>query len=309
MKQNKDAQFSAQQEVNLKLFFQKLLRYKWFFLLSIFTCLALAFVYTKLATPKYEASTSILIDASGSNRVLGESKYVEGGVSLIEMEQNLYNEIGIIKSFSLIRQTVEDLGFDIAYYKNDWLKKRESYGYFPFEVVLKKTKPQLYGLPFEVEILSKNTYRLTSEGNKFIVSNPKNGSMREVEREFRFSKEFTFGEEVSHNYFTFTIKRPKYQLNDKDFEEEKLGFSVQNLDGVANSYVNEISVDNIDIQASIFKISSSGNVVGKEIDFLKRLTNNYVQNKLNSRNDIATTKEAFIRNQLLAVSDSLSRVE
>ena len=133
--------------------------------------------------------------------------------------------------------------------------------------------------------------------------------MREVEREFRFSKEFTFGEEVSHNYFTFTIKRPKYQLNDKDFEEEKLGFSVQNLDGVANSYVNEISVDNIDIQASIFKISSSGNVVGKEIDFLKRLTNNYVQNKLNSRNDIATTKEAFIRNQLLAVSDPLSRVE
>ncbi|MFS4493381.1 GumC family protein [Maribacter sp. 2308TA10-17] len=309
MKNNKDSQFSSQQEVNLKLFFQKILRYKWIFLLSIISCLALAFAYTKFATPKYEASTSILIDASGSNRVLGESKYVEGGVSLIEMEQNLYNEIGILKSFSLIRQTIEDLGFDISYYRKGILKKRESYGYFPFEVVLQKKKPQLYGLPFNVEILTKDKFRLTAEGKGFSVTNPDTGSTRYIERDFRFSKEFTFGEEISHNYFTFTIKRPKYRVSDEDFEEKELSFLVQNLDVVANSYVDEISVDNIDLQASIFKISTSGAVVGKEIDFLQKLTDNYIQNKLDSRNEIATTKEAFIRNQLLAVSDSLSRVE
>ncbi len=85
---------------------------------------------------------------------MGESKYVEGGVGLIESKKNLFNEVGKIKSFSLIRQTAKDLGFDISYYGGNWLKKREYYGYFPFEVTLDKTKPQLYGVPFKVQILS-----------------------------------------------------------------------------------------------------------------------------------------------------------
>lgn len=309
MKNNKDSQSNAQQEVNLKLFFQKIFRYKWFFLTSIILCLGLAMIYAKLATPKYEASTSILIDASGNNRALGKNEYVQGGVSLIEIEKNLSNELGIIKSFSLIRQTVEDLGFDVSYYNKNWLKNREAYSYFPFEILLSKDKTQLYDLPFQVEILSKEKYRLSVEGEKFSVSNPQNGSSRLVARDFSFSEEFEFGQEVNHNYFTFVVKRPKYRVVDEDFADEELSFVIQNLDAVASNYVDEIAVGNIDLQASIFKISTSGPVIAKEIDFLKKLTDNYVQNNLNSRNEIANSKKTFIRNQLLAVSDSLTRVE
>jgi capsular exopolysaccharide synthesis family protein len=309
MKNNKDSQSNGQQEVNLKVFFKKMLSYKWVFLTSIILCLGLAMIYAKLATPKYEASTSILIDASGNSRALGENKYVQGGVSLIEIDKNLSNEIGIIKSFSLIRQTVEDLGFDVSYYSKNWLKNREAYKYFPFEVSLSKDKPQLYGLPFQVTILSNETYRLSVEGKDFSVSNPENGSSRRVMKDFSFSKDFEFGQEVIHNYFTFNLDRPKYKVNDEDFKDEELSFVVQDLDGVASGYVSNISVGNIDLLASIFKISTSGAVVDKEIDFLKKLTYNYVQNNLNSRNRIASTKKNFIRNQLLAVSDSLTRIE
>jgi len=309
MKNRKNIPINPRQEVNLKLFFERVYRHRLLFLISIVASAVLALLYIKLATPKYEVSTSILIDPSGSNRVLGDSKYVDGGVGLIEMEKNLYNEIGIIKSFSLISQTVEDLDFDISYQGGNLFKTREYYGYFPFEVKLTKTGAQLYDETFEVSLLANEKYRLTIEARKFKVSNPSNGSTHEVSKKLKFSKIFSFGELVEHDYFNFIIKKPDYKVNTDDFSDLDLSFIIRNKDDVANDYLTNLEVNNIDIQASIFKIVSYGPVVDKEINFLKKLTENYVQNKLVSRNKIASGKETFIRNQLSIVADSLLKVE
>jgi len=309
MKKKKPTYVTTQQEANLKIFFRRVYDNKWFFILSIFSFIGLAMAYILVATPKYEASTSILIDPSGNSRALGDNKYVEGGVSLIEMEKNLYNEIGIIKSFSLISQTVKDLGFNITYHTENSIKTREHYKYFPFEVTLLETEAQLFNIPFQIEILTNDRYRLFIDAKKFKVSNPSNGSTHEINKDLEYDQIFTFGEEVKHDYFNFIIERPDYKVNPDDFIDLNLSFIVHDHDDVANSYLSNLKVDNIDIQASIFKIVSQGNVVDKEIDFLKRLTENYVQNKLVSRNKIAETKESFIQNQLKIISDSLSKAE
>jgi capsular exopolysaccharide synthesis family protein len=254
-------------------------------------------------------STSVLIDPSGSNRVLGNSKYVEGGVGLIEMEKNLYNEIGIIKSFSLISQTVKDLDFDITYHMTEWLKTKEHYGYFPFEVSLNRTEAQLYDIPFELEILSSEKYRLSINADEFEVSNPSNGSTREVNQELDFLGEFSFGDKVEHHYFNFQIQKPDYKVKYSDFIGRNLSFIVHDIDDVTNGHLSYLEVDNIDIQASIFKIVSYGPLVDKEVKFLKKLIENYIQNKLKSRNEIASSKESFIRDQLNKVTDSLLKVE
>ena len=308
MKKRKNKHIGAQQEVNLKSFFQKILKYKLLFFSSIVLFVALALGYIYIATPKYEVSTSLLIDSSGSNRVLGESKYVEGGVSLIEMEKNLYNEIGIIKSFSLISQTVKDLNFDVTYHSGSFPKKTEHYGYFPFTVALAADSPQLYGVPFEIEVISNERYKLTIEGKDFMVSNPSNGSTHKISRDFYYSEMFKFGEEVNHEYFSFKLEKPSYKINPADFEGG-LSFVVQDPTGVTNFYMENLAVNNIDIQASIFKIASTGSVIDKEVDFLKKLTENYIGNKLVSRNKIASSKEVFIQNQLQEISDSLVKVE
>ncbi|WP_123772330.1 GumC family protein [Zobellia sp. OII3] len=310
MKEKKNNQVNPQQEINLKLFFRKIYKNKMFFMSSIGFFLLLALVYIAAATPIYEVSSSVLIDSKGRNRVLGDSKYVDGGVSLIEMEKNLYNEIGILKSFSLIRQTIEDLNFDVSYHTESLFSSQERYGYFPFEVTLNRSKPQLYGIPFEVELLGGDNYRLTIEADdEFAVSNPQNGSVREVERSFDFSQEYKFGDMVEHEYFTFTLNRPEYSVNIEDFDGDDFTFVIGNIENVAKDYMGKLEADNIDIQASIFKIVSSGPIVSKEVDFLKKLTENYVQNELSSRNEIAAGKEAFIRNQLMIISDSLTRFE
>ncbi|MDB2606209.1 AAA family ATPase [Zobellia sp.] len=310
MKENRNNQVNAQQEINLKLFFRKIYENKMLFLTSIGFFVILALIYIALSTPIYEISTSILIDSKGKNRILGDSEYVEGGVSLIEMEKNLYNEIGIIKSFSLIKQTVEDLNFDVSYYTESLFSSEERYGYFPFEVVLDRSKPQLYGVPFEIELLSEDSYRLTLEANdQFTVSNPLNGSVRQVDRSFDFSEQHKFGDKVEHEYFTFTLNKPEYNVNIDDFDGDDLSFVVSNIESVVKGYMGKLEADNIDLQASIFKIVSTGPIVSREVNFLKKLTENYVHNELSSRNEIAAGKETFIRNQLNVISDSLSKFE
>ena len=309
MKDIADTNINHNQEVNLKLFFKKVSKHKIPFLLSIFSMLLLAMAYIFMAAPQYQASTSVLIDATGRNRVLGDNKYVEGGVSLIEMEKNLYNEIGIIRSYSLIRQTVQDLNFDVKYYAGNWLKKREHYAYFPFKVTLTRPHAQLYNIPFKVEILSGDKYHISMEADDFQVSIPGKNSTFDVAEDLFFSKTVAFGEMVSHDYFSFIIDKPDYSIRPEDFQGDDLSFSMHNIDDVASYYVDNINVDNIDIQASIFNISSTGPVAEQEIDFLKKLTANYIQNELDSRNEIAEGKEVFIRNQLRVISDSLSRVE
>lgn len=309
MKKNKVRPMNTQQEVNLKEFLQRVYNNKWPFISSICSFVVIALIYILLANPKYEVSTSILIDPLGKSRDLGESKYIEGEVSLIEMEKNLYNEIGIIKSFSLISQTVQDLGLDISYFGRRWLKAKEHYKDIPFEVNLVRTEPQLFNIPFEIQILANDRYRLSIEANKFEVSNPSTDSSREVRIDLDFSRIYKFGEKVEHNYFNFIIKKPKYKVDPDEFKDVDFSFIVRKLDDVVDDYMSKLEVNNIDIQASIFNIVSYGPVVDKEINFLNGLTENYVKNKLVSRNKIATDKETFIRNQLKIISDSLSKAE
>ncbi|MDH3697405.1 MAG: AAA family ATPase [Flavobacteriaceae bacterium] len=309
MKANKDLGISEQQEVNLKSFLRKVYQNKKLYFLSVGSALTIAFIYFAFATAKYEVSTSILIDPSGSNRVLSESESVDGGVGLIEVEKNLFNEIGIIKSFSLISQTVQKYGLDINYYAGEWPSKKEYFEYFPFEVTLDRSHAQLYGFPFEIKILSNFKYLLTLEADNFYVSNPVNGSLHEVNRDIEFTKEYSFGSVVKHEYFSFTIDKPDNTIFGDDFEGEDLSFVIQPSADVTNGIINDLEVDNIDIQASIFRIVSTGPVVDKEIAFLKGLTDTYVANKLSYRNEIASTKEAFIREQLAVISDSLVKSE
>jgi len=309
MEKINDKNINSSQEVNLKSFLRKVYRNKLLFLGSIFLCLACALTYIHLATPKYEVSTSILIDPSGRNRVLGDSKYVDGGVSLIEMEKNLYNEIGIIRSFSLISQTLKDIDFDVSYHSGNWFRKKEHYNYFPFKIILDKTKTQLNNASFEVEIIDNQKFSLSVEADNFMVSNPTTGASQKVESDFNFTKVYSFGEKVEHDYFNFVVEKPDYKINSDEFENGSLSFIIHNLNGLANDYAENLTVDNIDIQASIFKIGSIGKIVDKEIQFLQKLTENYIQNKLISRNKIATKKESFIRNQLDIATDSLLKAE
>jgi capsular exopolysaccharide synthesis family protein len=296
-------------EVSLNSLAKKIFRMKYLILASLITCLGLAYLYIKWAMPVYKVSTTYLVDTSGKSRSLGESQYMQGGVGMIETEKNIYNEMGILKSFGLIKGALEELDFGVSYYSSQFLSKREHYGYFPFQVQLADSSAQMYGSPFYIKILSDRTFNLQVKAKNFYVSNPANHTTHLVESSFRFSQDFEFGQDIKHHYFHFTVNKPDYNVAPEDFKGKKLYFHINSLDGLAKRYMAFIKVEQTDIQSSILRLETKGPVVEKEIKFLKKLSEKYVQGKLESREEIAASKENFIRKQLQSVADSLALAE
>jgi tyrosine-protein kinase Etk/Wzc len=294
-------------EINLKKLFKQIYDRKFSFAASLFLCLALAYGYVKIAAPTYEISSSVLIDASGKNRQLGESRYVDGGVGAIESDKNLYNEMAILKSFSLIEQALKDVNFEVSYFSKSVLVYKEHYGYFPLEVVVLSDKPQIFDEKFQVELLGGDKFKLSIDTEKFNVSNPENNTTHEVENHLDFSKTYSFDQEINHDYFNFKIKKPSYKVNAIDFEGKDLFFQINSLSGLTNHYQNLLKVSQVDIQASILNLNVTGPSAAKEIDFMNALLNAFINRKLFEREEIAAGKENFIRDQLESISDSLSR--
>ncbi|MFK7772870.1 MAG: GumC family protein [Saprospiraceae bacterium] len=297
-------------EVNLKMLFRRIFKNKLLFAVSIFLCLAGAFAYLKTTTPTYLVQTSLLIDSNGKSRLLGSSsKYVDGGVGLIGMEKNLYNEMGIIKSYSLVNKTLKDLDFGVSYFTGTWYKKQEYYGYFPFEIKVTEDAPQMYGSFFQVIILNEAEYILKINTKEFSVSNPATKTSREMTSKFEFSKKYRFGELVKHDYFEFSLVKPAYEVMMGEFEGKDLFFRMNSLTGMTNSFISKMTVQQTDIQASILTVQTEGATVSKEIKFLEKLNQNFIQNKFIERSAIASSKEGFIQKQLDSIKTTLDAAE
>ena len=296
-------------EINLKQLLRNIWNRKFLFLFSLTFFLGLAYLFTKLATPIYKISSSLLIDSSGKNRNLGESEYVQGGVGMIDMEKNLYNEMGILKSYGLIEEALKELNYDVSYHTGPWYNTRENYGYFPFEITLLDSTAQVYDVPFKVVLEGDDKFSLYFKSKKFEVYNPVTNTTRKVEREMEFSKIYKFGEEVQHEYFNFILDRPDYDVDRGAFEGKELSFQIHSINSLTNQYLEKLDVGQIDIQASILKLSTKGAVPEKEIRFLRKLSEKYINQCLDNRNEIASNKEKFIKAQLKGIKDSLSIAE
>lgn len=295
-------------EVNLRDLIKKIWQKKWLFLISIIFFCALAYAYIKQANSTYEVSTKLLIDPTGGSRMLSESKYVEGSVGLIDMHKNLFNEMNIIQSFDLIEKTVKDLNFEVSYFSANWYKRSEHYPHFPVRVELIDSSTQMINVPIQIDVLDEQRYILSIDVKEYDLSTADSRKV-EYKQPFQYSMVHEFSVPVEHEYFKFTIHHGAQPLFDRQFKDLDLLFEIHHLTDVASRYKDLLEVEQVDIKASILNISSQGEVVQKEIDFQTALMNNYIEAKLAERDAIASSKEAFIREQLLSVADSLRTAE
>lgn len=308
MKRSKTFFENSAHEVNLKVLAQRLFERIPLFFLCAAIGFALSYLYLQIATPVYQANASLIVDRYGSSRQLGKSQYIGGKFNMIEMKKNLFNEKEVLQSYKLVRETMDSLDFEVSYHTSAWYGTKEHYGYYPFVVELAKTSAQLFDVPFYIEILSGSQYRLSVKARHFTVSNPANNTVHDVSRKFEFSKTYHFGEPVIHDYFHFTVHETALSQGLEGFQDKDLFFRVHNLETLAQQYVDKLDVQ-VAIGSDILQLRLRGTAPDKEIAFLQKLSAEYIESKLREREEIAIKKEAFIREQLADISDSLAQAE
>jgi tyrosine-protein kinase Etk/Wzc len=261
---------------------------------ALFIALSIAYGINRWSEEVYTISSTLLIkdDQFGG----GTMNLVDifPGTSAFQSGQNLNNEIGILKSFSLNYRVMEELmDFHVVSVGvgKRGIAETRMYTNSPFRVVYDSLEKQRIDFPVTIKILSSNSYKI------------------EINGDIDFSKTLSFGDRFNEKGFDFKIiPNPEIHTFYPGASNRYYFFFVKS-DKLANQYRGKLSVSPIEEEATLVKLSVSGSVREQEADYLNKLMEVYLIQGLEVKNQMAEKTIEFIDGQIGSISDSLSKVE
>lgn len=110
--------------INYKRVWYRIIHYWYLVFFSLFLAFIIAFLYNRYASKMYSISTSIIIKESEEAGQTAELLYNN---PLINAYRNFLNEPYLIKSYPLIQQVVDSLGYTSVIYQVGSIKTSEIY--------------------------------------------------------------------------------------------------------------------------------------------------------------------------------------
>ncbi|WP_163400505.1 GumC family protein [Flavobacterium fluviatile] len=289
-------------EVNLREQLDKyLVHWKWF-VLSVFLCLILAFLYLRYTTPSYEASTSILVKDEKKGGMLSElsafSDLGLGGGSV----NNVDNEIEILKSRTLVESTVKKLNLNLSLLVEGNVVDRDIYGDAPVNIYF-INKTELFekaNAVLKLDLVSNDTFSLenvleSNDAVKNIILSPK--------------KQFKFGEKIPTILGTLIVGRTEFYKQNTPGRDKVIRITISPVENVTASYRGRLKVEPISKTSSVVNVSITDPVQKKAEDFLDTMIQIYNENAAEDKNFISENTSKFISERLALITQELDGVE
>ena len=302
----KDYQENSDQ-INIKEVLEKYFQYWYFFVISICISIFLGFLFLRYAPKNYSASTTILVKDE-NNTSIGSDNIIDG-IDLFGKNRNIKNEIGILKSFSLVKKTLKEVEFNISYLNEGKLTSVDIYSRSPIKVILDSNHIQSLGEKFYINLISKDEFRLKTKLKSGQFYNLIDESyLRSSDVIFKYDKTHKFDDWIETEYFKLKIEKNDFTLYDEE-NWNNYAFVINDLNILTEKFLKRIKIKEIDKDASILRVNLEGNNTIKIVDFLDTYSKNYLQIGLNEKNEIATNTINFINKQLIEIRDSLTNIE
>jgi len=266
----------------------------YWFAAALFIAISIAYGINRWSEEIYTVSSTLLIKDTQFGGGTTDIANIFPGATAFKSEQNLKNEIGILKSFTLNYRVMKELpGFQVSYVSvgKRGIAETRLYKNTPFIVVYDSLEKQTTGIPVKIKILSDNTYRLEIDG--------KNG----------FSRTLSFGERFNEKGFDFRILKNGNYFSYNPDASNRYYFYFNSPFSLANHYRSKLSVSPVEEEATLVTLSVSGPVPEQESDYLNKLMDEYLQQGLDVKNQTAEKTIEFIDDQISMIADSLKRVE
>ena len=90
--------------------------FKYFYLVSIVVCLALAFFMNKVSPTVFGVNSIIGPIEDKRPSLLGSNNFFNGSAELSQV-RNLENDINSLNSFNLVLTTIKDLNLEVGYFR------------------------------------------------------------------------------------------------------------------------------------------------------------------------------------------------
>lgn len=300
-----------EEQVQIKKFFARMLDFWILITISVALSLAIAWAINKFAPPTYRASSSVLIKDDSKRPGSGRQANFLAAFDIFRTQQNLQNEMGILQSNLLNQQTVFDLNLYIKYMTSSrFSRQKDVYNNTPFFIVLDTAYLQLINVNIDFEKISNNkikiSYTVPSEYSMYNYSTNKT-----TKGNLSHEKDVTAEVKLFHNYkddfFSFRIVPNEKYVEKKN--NSNYFFRLVSADLITQSYKSRLSVEPIDREATLVKLSITDQVPQRAENYLNMLMSNYIDMSLAEKNLQAEKTIEFIDSQLAGITDSLQQVE
>lgn len=298
---------NAQDNIDLKAIFRKLAAKWWLFLITTSVFLGLAVAYLK-TTPKRYAVTGIMLMSDKKRNNFGsmEQEFLKG-TSYLSNNGELEDQISVLMSYANVRRAIDRLDFGVTYFVEKNFKRQESYGVKPFVV---RTDSSLQAIDILVEVIpdrAAGTYRVKAEGKNVSLYNPRLGrNVDDFVPKFELDQVGQMGKPFQSDFLSFSIDFPE----GRDYPRNmRYYFAVHSPDGVTAQWRGSTITSPQSDESNIISITTSGEVVQKQQDFINMLMDTYIQWEQDRHNEKGKKTIAFIDAQLDRSSQDLSQAE
>jgi tyrosine-protein kinase Etk/Wzc len=286
---------SDDDNIDIKRYLSLFISNWYWFAIACFIAVAIAYGVNRYSQPIYSVTSTLLIKDDQLGGMSSNAASVIPGGDIFKSQQNLKNEMGIIKSFSLNYRVMNDLkDFHVVYTNVGKRRIVESrmYKTCPFTVVYDSLENERKGIGVYIEILSEKKYRIKLNGG------------------LNFETEKSFGDRFSEYGFDFKIvKRVPAESVYFEDSSNRYYFYFTDPGSLAGEYRAKLSVEPIEKEASLVTLSVSGFVPKQEADYLNKLMKEYIRFGVDNKNQTADSTIKFIDNQLDSIRGKLMLAE
>ncbi|MEQ9186941.1 MAG: polysaccharide biosynthesis tyrosine autokinase, partial [Cryomorphaceae bacterium] len=269
----------------------KLRQFWWLVAASALVGIILAFLIIRYSAKVYSIGAKVMIENSAEG--IDPTSFLFGD-QLLGSNQEVVNELIIIKSYPIVKKTVLDQAQHVHYYRTTTALER-----------VIEVEPE--NSPFAVETIGD--WDLDSE-LKF--DNPLRVEMSPAGYKVFHGSQLLidlteWGELASIGEFGLKLFR-----NDEfTVEAENLDyfFRVNSVESTVLFYQEQIKASIVEEKSSILNISLEASLTNKEASFLKQMLNNYLESNLQEKNQGASNTIDFINSELASIKDSLKKIE
>ena len=291
----------SEEQVNIQeLLFRYLIHWPWF-VVSIIICIACAWGYLRLTTPIYNISATVLIkdEKKGGGASMSSDLEKMGLEGFVSSSSNVDNEIEVLRSKSLAREVVNNLGLFVTYMDEDEFPSKELYRTSP--VLVSLTHQEADKLPgrMEINMILQPTGAL---GVQITVG----------EKEYR--KQFdklpaVFPTDEGTVAFFANNDTLSAVCPENITKERHITAFINRPFSVLKEYVSSLSIAPTSKTTSVVVISLENTNTRRGRDYINKLLEMYNINANNDKNEVAQKTAEFIDERIGIISKELGSTE
>ena len=302
-----EEQESKEENIDVKeLLFKYLIHWPWF-VGAVVACLIAAWVYLHMSTPVYNISATVLIkdDKKGGSAGMLSGLESLGLDGMVSSSQNIDNEIEVLRSKTIVKEVVEDLGLYISYTDKDEFPSRNMYKTSPVQVSLTPQEADLLEKPMTVE--------MTLQPQGSIDVNVKIGD-DEYQKHFeKLPAVFPTDKGTLAFFLTpdsvLSSKRTSEETTDSEKTTRNITATINKPLAVAKAYCKNMTIEPTSKTTSVAVISLKNSNVQRGKDFINKLLEMYNINTNNDKNEVAQKTAEFINERISIISKELGSTE